>query len=365
MAISRHRLVDSRLAGRPAALCRVLVVFTAIVFTNSVLVALPAFPQVDENKAVASQDPESKDEPKPTIGAHQEEQAFDGEFAMSVLEKICDLGPRVSGSEGMAEQRRILTEHLQACGGQVLEQAFDVPSPLDGKPTRLVNLFARWHPERKARILICCHYDTRPFADKDKTDPQGLFLGANDGASGVGLLCELARHISRMEGKFGIDLGFFDGEEFVYVAQRDPMFLGSTAFSNAYAAGNWDVKYNYAILVDMIGDRELQIYFEGNSLKYAPRLTKSIWNVAREMGVTEFIPKKKHEIRDDHLPLNTIARIETCDVIDFDYPNEESANAYWHTTRDIPENCSAASLRKVGSVVLEWLLQLQDPKRKR
>lgn len=294
---------------------------------------------------------------------HTGEQPFDSEFAYAVLNQICQLGPRVSGSSGMLEQRKFLTGHLRANGAEVFEHPFSVASPFDGRPTQLVNLFGRWHPERKLRILLCCHFDTRPFADRDPTSPQAVFLGANDGASGVGLLAELARHLSGLEGRFGVDLCFFDGEEFVYVAQRDPMFLGSTAFANAYAAGQWDVKYSYAILVDMIGDRELQIYFEGNSLKMAPRLTKSIWSVAKDMGVSEFIPKKNHEIRDDHLPLNTIARIETCDIIDFDYPNENSKNAYWHTTRDVPENCSAESLQKVGSVLLEWIRQLQDPKR--
>jgi len=284
---------------------------------------------------------------------------FDGEFAYAVLKQICDLGPRISGTEGMLRQQEMLTAHIEAEGGTVHPHTFTVRSPLDGRAVQMKSLFGRWHPERKKRVLICCHYDTRPFADRDKKNPQGVFLGANDGASGVGLLSELARHLKDMDGKYGIDIGFFDGEEFVYVAQRDAMFVGSTAFANAYARREWDVEYTFAILVDMIGDKDLQIYMEENSLKMAPRLTKSIWAVADDMGVKEFIGKKKHVIRDDHLPLNTIARIDTCDIIDFDYPAEDSENAFWHTTQDIPENCSAESLGKVGSVVLEYLRRLQ------
>lgn len=285
---------------------------------------------------------------------------FDGEFAYAVLKQICDLGPRISGTEGMLKQQELLKAHIQANGGTVHEHKFNAASPLDGKIVEMKNLFGRWHPDRKKRVLICCHYDTRPFADRDKDNPQGVFLGANDGASGVGLLSELTRHLPGLDGKYGIDICFFDGEEFVYVARRDPMFIGSTAFANAYARNEWDVKYNFAILVDMIGDSNLQIYMEENSLKMAPRLTKSVWAVAQDMGVTEFIGKKKHVIRDDHLPLNTIARIDTCDIIDFDYPDETSENAYWHTTKDIPENCSAESIGKVGSVVLEYLKRLQE-----
>ena len=147
------------------------------------------------------------------------------------------------------------------------------------------------------------------------------------------------------------------------------MFLGSTYFAQVYADQtaknkiNW--KYEYGILVDMIGDKDLQIYFEGNSLgfdhgnDYGKRLSESIWGVARQMGVKEFIPKQRHQIRDDHLPLNQIGRIPVIDIIDFDFPNPQQGNIYWHTREDKPENCSAESLGKVGSVLLEWTRQLQ------
>ena len=210
--------------------------------------------------------------------------------------------------------------------------------------------------------MVCCHYDTRPFADRDPVDPRAPFIGANDGGSGVGLLCELGRHVGQMEGKYGIDLVFFDGEEFVFVYRRDPMFLGSDYFARQYAAKRMRVRYHYAILVDMVADRELEICVEGNSLEMAPRLTRSLWAVARELGVEAFKQEQRHRLRDDHLPLNSIARIPTVDIIDFDYPRPEMKNAYWHTRQDIPEHCSAESLQQVGSVVLEWLRQMQQMK---
>ncbi len=287
------------------------------------------------------------------------ETKFDGEFAMSVLRQICELGPRVSGTPEMTRQQDLLSEHFKWCEGLVAKQRFQAIHPLHGRPVDLANLVVRWHPDRKKRILIACHYDTRPMADRDSVNPQGEFRGANDGASGVGLMVELGRHLNLMDGKYGVDFVFFDAEELVYVAGRDPMFLGSIHFSNEYAAKRWDVKYEYGILVDMIGDKDLQIYFEKNSLEHAPRITKSIWAVAKELDVTEFIAKPKHQIRDDHIPLNTIARIPTCDIIDFDFPNEQLGNIYWHTQQDTPDNCSAESLEKVGRVLLEWLRQLQ------
>ncbi len=284
---------------------------------------------------------------------------FDGESAFEILKAVCEIGPRVSGSTGMKQQQEMLTKHFTELGAQVYLQEFNVRHPETGQLVQLGNLAVRFHPERKKRLLICCHYDTRPFPDLDKQNPRGVFLGANDGASGVALLHELGKHMPDLEGKFGVDFVFFDGEEFVFVYRRDPMFLGSTYFANQYAAGQWPAKYTYGVLVDMIGDKSLQIGYEGNSLSFAPRLTRSIWGVAQRLGVKEFSPVENHKIRDDHLPLNSIARIQTCDIIDFDYPTPESKNAFWHTEQDIVENCSADSLTKVGWVLLEWLKEME------
>ena len=103
----------------------------------------------------------------------------------------------------------------------------------------------------------------------------------------------------------------------------------------------------------MIADRNLAIYQERNSLKLAPKLVESVWAAAARAGVKEFIPKPRHEVRDDHLPLNEIAAIPAIDLIDFDYP-------HWHTSKDVPAQCSGASLAKVGSVLLEWLSTLPE-----
>ncbi|MEM7457303.1 MAG: M28 family peptidase [Planctomycetota bacterium] len=284
---------------------------------------------------------------------------FDGDAAFEVLRKVVEIGPRISGSDGMRQQQEMLTEHFEALGATVYLQKFVVAHPVSGAGVELGNLAVRFHPDREKRLLICCHYDTRPFPDRDAVNPRGFFPGANDGASGVALLWELGKHMPGLEGEFGIDFVFFDGEEFVYVQGRDQMFLGSTYFANEYARGNIPANYTYGILVDMIADKDLQLYYEGNSLGFAPRLTRSIWGVAQRLGVNEFSPQQRHRIRDDHLPLNEIARIETCDIIDFDYPNPEAGNQYWHTTQDTVENCSAESVGKVGRVVLEWLREMQ------
>ena len=242
----------------------------------------------------------------------------------NILKKVVAIGPRISTTQGMLQQQEMLTEHFQKLGATVQKQTFVALHPHLRQQVQLANLIVRFHPERKSRILICCHYDTRPFPDQDPKNPQGVFLGANDGASGVALLSELGKHIPSLDGKFGVDFVFFDGEEFVYVNRRDPMFLGSTHFANAYRQGLVNAKYSFGILVDMIGDKELEIRYERNSMDYAPRLTRSIWGVAQRLNIKEFVPKEKHRIRDDHLPLNTIAGIRTCDIIDFELPKPQS-----------------------------------------
>ena len=295
----------------------------------------------------------------PTLAA-QESSQFQAERAFGYLKSVCEIGPRISGQPGMFKQQEALKKHFEDLDAKVAFQRFNVKDPLGNGRVNLANLIVRWHPDREKRILLCCHYDTRPFPDSDRTNPRGRFIGANDGGSGVALLAELGHHVGTLEGDYGVDFVFFDGEEFVYDRRRDAMFLGSTWFAQQYADNKFDVRYEFGILVDMIGDKDLQIYYEGNSLGYARRLTRSIWGVAKDLGVREFVPKKRHQIKDDHLPLNSIAKIETCDIIDFDFPNPQLGNVYWHTQQDVIENCSADSLEKVGRVVLEWLRRLQQ-----
>lgn len=283
---------------------------------------------------------------------------FDQVAAFQYLVDICKIGPRVSASSGMRKQQKMLEKHFKNLDCKIYNQPFKIRSPFNNKFVQLHNIIIQFHPERKRRLLISCHHDTRPLPDSDPVNPRGRFIGANDGASGVALLMELGKHMEKLDGEFGVDFIFFDGEEFV-IQQRGQMFMGSTYFSNQYQAGKVAWKYEYGILVDMVADKDLQIYFEGNSLGFADGLTRSVWTVAKDLGVKEFIPKERHKIRDDHLPLNSIAGIRTVDIIDFDYPNPTQGNVYWHTMKDVPANCSADSLGKVGKVVLGWLREMQ------
>ena len=285
---------------------------------------------------------------------------FNGERAFGYLKDLCAIGPRVSGTDGMRRQQAYLKAHFEKLGARVTLQEFKARHPLDGSQVPMANMIVEWQPDRKERILLCAHYDTRPFPDQDPIDRRGIFLGANDGASGAALLCELGHSMGELKTKYGVDFVLFDGEELVYDGARDPFFLGSEHFAREYVTRPPDHQYKCGVLLDMVGDAQLQIYREVNSMRTPPQrqLVNDIWGIARDLGVREFLFGQGHEIRDDHLALNDIAHIPSIDIIDFDYPNSRGPG-FWHTTQDVPEKCSPASLAKVGWVLKTWLERLK------
>jgi hypothetical protein len=282
----------------------------------------------------------------------------DGERAYKYLKQLCEIGPRPAGSEANARQRALVKKHFADQGAQVREQSFRGTDPKTGARVDMVNLIASWNPDRRDRVVIGVHYDTRPFPDEDR-DPakrSAPFLGANDGASGVALLMEIAHHLKELSTPWGVDLVLFDGEELVYGAGQDQngeYFLGSKAFAREYAAGvdSRRIRYRYVagLVLDMVGDRDLAIDKEENSLNLAPGLIREVWAVADQLRASAFHNRIGRAVLDDHLPLNN-AGIPTIDLIDFDYP-------HWHTSQDTPDKCSAASLEQVGKVVTAWLAQ--------
>ncbi len=278
----------------------------------------------------------------------EREARFDGERAYGYLVDVCKLGPRRSGSEGMAKQQDLLKRHFEDLGGKVSFQKF---RHKDHPGVDFANLIVQWHPDTKDRVLLCAHYDTRPFPDQDRKNPRGTFLGANDGASGVAVLMELGRAMPKLAGNYGVDFVLFDAEEYIFQRDGGDYSLGAEYFAQQYAKEkSREYDYTWGVLLDMVGDADLQIYKERNSLRSEKgrQLVKEIWAAAERLKVREFFSTARHEITDDHLPLITIAKIPTCDIIDFDYP-------YWHTEADLPDRCSAESLGNVGRVMLEWL----------
>lgn len=283
---------------------------------------------------------------------------LDGLRAYHYLEQICRFGPRMSGSAAMTKQQEMLVDFFEKQGGKVIRQEFEARNPIGGANVPMTNLIIQWHPERKERILLCTHYDTRPLPDRDPNPVsrrQGTFIGANDGGSGVAVMMELAHLMPGLEGPYGVDFVLLDGEELVWVEDRDPYFLGSSWFAKQYVSHPPPYRYRWGVLLDMVGDADLRIYQEQQSVAWRDTrpLVNDIWATAERLGVDEFVPRARYVIRDDHLALRNVAKIPTCDIIDFDYPA-------WHTEADTVRRCSGSSLAKVGWVIYEWLKTVES-----
>ncbi len=269
--------------------------------------------------------------------------------AFGYLQQVCALGPRISGTPGMAQQQELLKTHFTNLGARVFFQEWDTPHPVTGHPVRLKNMLVSWHPEAKERVLLCCHYDTRPRPDEEQNPrlQESPFIGANDGGSGVAVLMELGHFMPGLSVRQGVDFVFFDAEEFIF-QKPGKFFLGSEYFATQYRDTPPPFRYTCGVLLDMVGDKDLKIWQEVNSAQMAGFVTDSVWASAKATGVKEFVARRKHTLNDDHLPLNQIASIPTCDVIDFDYP-------HWHKRNDLPAACSGESLAKVTTVMRHWV----------
>ncbi len=272
---------------------------------------------------------------------------FDEIRAFEYLKKQCSFGPRSPGSSGHRKCLRFFIEELQKSADAVVEQPFLHTDFRNQKTHTLTNIIASFGKQGE-RILLCAHWDTRPWADFDP-DPGNRdepILGANDGASGVAVLLEIARILKQCPPPRGVDIVLFDGEDAGLEGQNDTWCQGSR-----YFAQNKGYDYNprCGILIDMIGDKDLYLPVEGNSQKYAPELVDRVWTKAEEVGLSAFDRSVGFEMTDDHLELLKVG-IPAIDIIDFDYP-------YWHTLQDTEDKCSPESLGIVGTLLLHLIYE--------
>ena len=259
---------------------------------------------------------------------------FDGARAYADVQTQVSFGARVPGSGGHAKVQEWMQQELEAAGWQVeIQESEALGHPIE-------NLVSRRSAD-PPQIILGAHYDTRMFADSDP-DPakhNQAVPGANDGASGVAVLLELARSLPA--DTVPVWLVFFDAEDNGSIQGWD-WILGSREFVRTNP-----VRPRAAIIVDMIGDADLNIHKEYYS---NPELTDEIWAVAKNLGYeSKFIPDYKYSMTDDHTPFLE-AGIPAVDIIDFDYP-------YWHTMQDTPDKVSAESLQTVGDVLHAWVIQ--------
>ena len=275
---------------------------------------------------------------------------FDGASAFHYLETQVGFGPRIPGTEAHRRMVAWMDSLLRLRADTVVVQSWThVTASGDSLP--LTNLVARFRPAATKRLLFLAHYDTRPHADGPaSTDSTKPVPGANDGASGVALLIGVADVLKRTPPTIGVDLLFVDGEDYGdFTKTPDDVLMGSRYYAQHQVPGAQPL---YAVLFDLIADKDLQIFEEGNSLVGAPEVVELVWNAAKDLGYAgTFVASPKHTLIDDHLELQKVG-IRAIDVVDFDYPS-------WHTTGDTIDKVSGASLQIVGDVAVELVRREQ------
>jgi len=273
---------------------------------------------------------------------------FNGTTAFTYVEQQMAFGPRIPNTPGHEKMGDWLLSTLRARADTVTVQDFAWTTK-KGAKLRMRNFFARFRPQATDRVLFLAHWDTRPFADKSQNLGQQRMPvpGANDGASGVAVLLGLADALKASPPTIGVDLLFVDGEDYGDFNDSTETLIGARYFAKHLPLGYTTL---YAVLLDMVGDKDLQFYQEGYSMASAPEVVQRVWQTAERLGYSKvFIARAGQTLIDDHVPLQQ-AGIRAIDVIDFDFP-------YHHTTEDTIDKVSAESLQIVGDVAVALVRQ--------
>jgi glutaminyl-peptide cyclotransferase len=268
---------------------------------------------------------------------------FDGKAAFTYIERQMAFGPRIPGTPAHRATGDWILSQVRTRADTVIVQEIRHVTRR-GDTLRLRNFFVRFRPAAAERVLFLAHWDTRPHADQSQNLGQQRLPvpGANDGASGVAVLLGVADALKQRPPATGVDLLFVDGEDYGDFADSADVLIGSRWFGAHQPPGYQPL---FAVLFDMVGDKDLQIYQEGNSLAVAPEVVQRVWRVAADLGYERtFVPAARHTLTDDHVSLQRVG-IHAIDVVDFDYP-------FWHTTEDTIDKVSAASLQIVGDVAV-------------
>ena len=297
---------------------------------------------------------------------------FSADSALLYCQQQCYFGPRTMNSESHDRCGEWIATKFESFGMTVEQQKATLVG-YDGTPLKATNIIASYKPEIKERILICAHWDSRPWADNDPNEANHKkpVMAANDGASGVGVMLEIARLLSQWkmdngELKIGIDFVCFDAEDWgtpQWAESKendgDTWALGAQYWAsdpNQYQEGN---KPRYGILLDMVGGQGAKFYQEGVSLYFAPNIVKKVWQAAQTVGYgSYFVNEEGGAITDDHLPVNKKAGIPCIDIIPY-YPDceQSSFGPTWHTVNDDMEHLDKNTLQAVGQTLVQVIFE--------
>lgn len=339
------------------------IIIIVILLVVCILVALftvgPFAPSFHTEETEETEDVESLQPVGPT---------FNADSAYAFTKAQCDFGPRDMNSKGHEECLQWIVSKFKQYGCKVTTQKADLTG-WDGTTLHSTNIMAQFNPEATTRIMFCAHWDSRPWADNDPDSANWRkpILAANDAASGVAVMMELARLLKQSHAagsntketlNIGVDFVCFDAEDWGTPQWSDHQDDGSSwALGAQYWASNIPQGYapRYAILLDMVGGQGAQFYREGMSQQYAPEIVKKVWRAARQVGYGSFFPKQDGGmITDDHIPVNQTAKIPCIDVIPY-YPQceQSSFGPTWHTLNDDMNHIDKNTLKAVGQTMVQ------------
>ncbi len=283
---------------------------------------------------------------------------FNSDSAYDFIAKQVAFGPRVPNSEAHIACGNYLISTLNRLCDTVIVQKAQLLA-FDGLLLNARNIIGSFKPNRAKRIMLCAHWDTRPFADQDETKKNEPIQGANDGGSGVGVLLEIARLFSTQKPDVGIDLILFDAEDYgqpsesKFKKMEHSYCLGSQYWAQNLHKSNYYAKYG--ILLDMVGGYEAVFTQELGSVTFAPKALKKIWDTASQIGYGDrFLFQKTSLVIDDHLYINQLAkgRVPTIDIIEYDANTRSNFYKHWHTHEDKLKNIDKKTLKAVGQTVI-------------
>ena len=313
----------------------------------------------NSSKSAADNDSEG-DATKATVQVPQ----FSADSAYQYIQTQADFGPRVPNTAAHKACGEFLAKKLEEFGAKVYNQHADLVA-YDNTILKARNVIGAYNPESKRRVLLCAHWDSRPWADNDpdSTNWRKPVMGANDGASGVAVMLEIARQLQadkKLNPNIGVDFVCFDTEDWGTPQWADVQDDGDTwALGAQYWSENKPEGYNprFGILLDMVGGQGAKFYREGMSMQYAGGIVKKVWAAARQAGFGSYFPKSDGGmITDDHIPVNEKAKIPTVDVIAY-YPDcqQSSFGPTWHTVSDDMAHLDKNVLKAVGQTVIQVL----------
>lgn len=290
--------------------------------------------------------PPSQPQPAPEVKVPE----FNADSAFGYIKTQVGFGPRVPGSTAHKQCGDFIVKTLRRFADTVMEQQAPATT-IDGKKLTLRNIIASFNPASKERVLLCAHWDTRPFADEDSIDKTKPFPGANDGGSGVAVILEMARHLKQQKPSIGIDIVMFDLEDWGKPEQPKAYCLGSQHWAEHPHAEKYTARFG--VLLDMVGAKDARFALEDNSKRYGEQTLYKIWRAAQQNGYGKhFVFFNRPGILDDHYFINEILRVPTIDIIQYDPNTRSGFGQEWHTHRDNLDAIDPATLKAVGQTLL-------------